>query len=65
MVNREEIDGMLFIAQTTYYVYRNEEDLMADNEPFLTTSNTDAFEACKNRAKEGKLNINNNQNGKD
>ena len=38
MVIREIINGKIFLAQTTFYVYRNESDLINDKIPCLITS---------------------------
>jgi len=47
MVKRETINGRVFIAQTTYYVYRSEAELQDDKPPFLETSNGETFEQYK------------------
>jgi hypothetical protein len=54
MVNRETINGMVFIAQTTYYVYRSEEDLQNDAIPMLTSSDIISFDAYKDIARSSK-----------
>jgi len=38
MVVREIINGKIFLAQTTFYVYRSESDLANDKIPCLITS---------------------------
>jgi hypothetical protein len=55
MIVKETVDGKVFIAQTTYYIYRSEEDLQTDKQPMLITSDTVEFEGYKNRTKEDLL----------
>ena len=47
MIEREDINGMIFIAQTTFFVYKNDEDLKADKPALLTSSQTE-FNYIKN-----------------
>jgi len=49
MIKREEINGKIFIAQTTYYIYDSEEHLQNDH-AFLRTSDRKLFN--KHRANE-------------
>jgi len=48
MVEREEINGKIFIEQTSYYIYNSEEDRKKDEWEF-TTSNKKEFEKEKKR----------------
>lgn len=53
MIEREEINGLIFIAQTKYMIYRSEEDLQKDgNHAVLTTSDKAKYEANKKLARE-------------
>lgn len=45
-IKREEINGRIFIAQTTYYIYDSEGHLTADH-AFLRTSNKKVFDRYK------------------
>ena len=52
MVQRETIDGLYFVAQTTYYIYESEDDCLKGlNTPILITSSTVVFEEHKRKAK--------------
>lgn len=51
MVTRETINGVYFLAQTTYYVYESEEDCMNGKPAFLTTSSPEYFETYKRNAR--------------
>jgi hypothetical protein len=62
MVKHEYIDGNVFITQTTYYIYRSEEDLQNHKSPFLITSNKKAFNKCKENIKNGSLTLDKNYN---
>lgn len=46
MIKKEIINGKVFLAQTTYYVYRNEEDYKKDKR-FVITSDEKEFERRK------------------
>lgn len=50
MIAEEKINGMIFVAQTTYYIYRDEADRIKD-EYVLCTSNTDNFISNKDEAR--------------
>ena len=43
MIDKEIIDGRVFIAQTTYRIYHSEEDLQDNKQPFCTTSDEETF----------------------
>lgn len=45
-IKKTEINGRIFIKQTTYYIYDSKKDLMSDI-PILTTSNKSVFEKHK------------------
>lgn len=53
MIKQEYVNGLLFLEQTTYYIYRNEEDLVSGT-PLLITSSKELFERNKERAKANK-----------
>jgi len=57
MIKRKEIKGNIFIAQTTYYIYRSEDDLQNDKLPFLITSNKKVFESYKKSIKTEKVKL--------
>lgn len=57
MLKEEKINSMIFVEQTTFYVYRNENDRKEDI-PCLITSNKDVFDNHK------KLILNQNENEK-
>jgi len=57
MIKDEKINDMVFLEQTTYYIYRTEEDRKNDL-PFLTTSNKETFDEYKNAAHEGLWKLN-------
>jgi len=42
MIHEEEINGKIFIAQTTYYIYESEQHLQ-DDHAFLRTSDKKLF----------------------
>jgi hypothetical protein len=42
MIAREEINGLIFIAQTTYYIYKSEEDLQ-NSKPTVVCSQEKIF----------------------
>jgi hypothetical protein len=46
MIKRKVINGKVFIEQTTFYIYPNEEALQADR-PFLITSNKTVYNKYK------------------
>jgi hypothetical protein len=52
MIVEETINGKVFIAQTTYYVYASEE-ARQNGIATLTTSNTEVFETNKKATREG------------
>ena len=47
----ETINLNVFVAQTTYYIYRCEEDRQNDR-PFLVTSDKSVFELYKEQSKQ-------------
>ena len=49
--SREQIGDKIFIAQTTFYIYENEEHLQSDRPAFCTTSDKEVFESHKSRLK--------------
>jgi hypothetical protein len=53
MITREEINGLIFIAQTTYYIYKSEEDLQK-GKATVVCSEEQIFEQNKKLAKEKK-----------
>lgn len=57
MVKREEIKGVVFLAQTTYYIYRSEESLQNDEQAYCTTSDVKVFNAHKKQIKNGELKL--------
>ena len=46
MINRKEINGNIFIEQTTYYIYESQKHLDNDH-AFLRTSNKKVFNKYK------------------
>ena len=56
MKKYKTINDKVFIEQTTYYVYKNEEDLQNGGIPLLTTSNYDVFLAYRISEKRRKTN---------
>ena len=54
MQKTETINGKVFIAQTTYYIYRSEESLQNDEAPFCTTSDVETFNRYKEQIKNEK-----------
>lgn len=57
MIKDEKINDMVFLEQTTYYIYRTEEDWKNDI-PFLTTSNKGVFDEYKTAATDGLWKLN-------
>jgi len=55
MIKKEIIKGNVFLEQTTFYIYRNEQDQIEGNVPFLTTSSKEDFERNKELINAGKL----------
>ena len=52
MIVKENINGMVFIAKTKFYVYASEEALHDDSAgPFFITSSRREFEARKDLAR--------------
>jgi hypothetical protein len=52
MIVDETINSNVFVEQTTYYIYRCEEDRLNDK-PFLTTSDKKTFELYKEKIRNG------------
>lgn len=52
MLKEEQHEDIIFLAQTTFYIYRNEKDRQ-DDMPFLCTSSEVEFERVKNSIKSG------------
>ena len=52
MIQDEQINGMVFLQQTTYYIYRNEEDRKNDR-AFLCTSSKKTFDMYREKALDG------------
>jgi hypothetical protein len=52
MIKDKKIKNMVFLEQTTYYIYRSEED-RKNGIAFLTTSDKKKYEQYKEAAKEG------------
>jgi len=51
MVKREYINGKVLVSQTTFYIYKSEEDLQNDKIPFLITSDKKLFNRYKRQFK--------------
>lgn len=49
MINKEIINGIVCLEQTTYYIYRNEEDQKNGYAPFLSTSDKTVYDFHKNQ----------------
>lgn len=60
MITEEKINGMVFVAQTTYYVYKSDEDRREDKYTFVT-SNPVAFEVNREEARKNERMNSNNQ----
>ena len=52
MIKKVTIGKTVFIAQTVYFIYRSEEDLQNDEQPFLRTSDKELYETYLKEAKE-------------
>ena len=52
MITDETINSNVFVEQTTYYIYRCEEDRQNDK-AFLTTSDKKTFELYKEKIRNG------------
>ena len=52
MIVDEIINSNVFVEQTTYYIYRCEEDRLNDK-PFLVTSDKNKFELYKEKIRNG------------
>lgn len=61
MIQEEKIKNMVFLEQTTYYIYRSNEDWENDK-PFLTTSNRAVYARYKTAAKRGKWKLEEHKN---
>lgn len=57
MIKKTIINGTVFIAQTTYYIYKDEQSIQ-NSPPMLTTSDRRVFNNQKTLYKKGKLNNN-------
>lgn len=57
MIKDEKINDMVFLEQTTYYIYRTEEDRL-NGLPFLTTSTKKVFDEYKTAALAGDWKLN-------
>jgi hypothetical protein len=56
MIVEERINSIVFLEQTTYRIYRCEEDRLKDR-PFLITSDKNKFELYKEKIKKGNLKL--------
>ncbi len=56
MVKHEVINGSIFVTQTKYFIYKNEDDLKRDR-PFLTTSERKMFNNYKQKIKNGEIKL--------
>ena len=57
MLKTETHEDIIFLAQTTFYIYRNEKDQKEGNPAFLCTSSEVEFERVKNAIKSGELKL--------
>ncbi len=53
MIKEEKIKELIFLAQTTYYIYNNEEDRKNDI-PYIITSDKKTFDSYKKGIKSKK-----------
>ena len=56
MIKKEIINGVVFIEQTSFHIYRSDE-ANKKNDAFLITSNRDEFEHTKELIKNGTLKL--------
>ena len=56
MIKDKIIKGMVFLEQTTYYIYRSEED-RKNGIPFLTTSDKKTYDLYRKEAMAGRWNL--------
>lgn len=54
MIEQETINDLIFVAQTTYFVFRNQKDIK-NNHPMITTGNKKIFDSNKKLAREKEL----------
>jgi hypothetical protein len=61
MIQDEKIKNMVFLEQTTYYIYRSEED-RKNGIAFLTTSDKNKYEQYKEAALAGNWEVKERKN---
>lgn len=54
MIEKEKINDLIFVAQTTYFVFRNQNDIK-NNHPMITTGSKKIFDSNKKLAREKEL----------